>query len=511
VIDVTVKEYAANVGRVGNRNLYLYRPSFVEFQERPINPALHPYVLGAWLGDGSSNSTDITSMDVERIRGLLPESMVMTSRPEASRNEMRTAMQQYDLLGPGKKHIPLEYRCNTREVRMQVLAGIIDTDGYYQEHTNQLSLTLKSERLMDDTIALARSLGFACYKQEISEECFRTNIVGKGIEEIPVALERKRPRERVKSKNVNRVGFTLERIEDGDFFGFELDANHRYLAGDYTVQHNSNGKSLCINLLEKTLGDYCCKFPVTLLTHKRAASGSATPEIARAKGRRFAVLQEPGEDERLNVGLLKELSGGDVVQTRELFKPPTEWKPQFKLFLLCNQLPQVPSDDGGTWRRIRVVEFGSKFVERPDPNNPREFAMDMELHGKIDGWREHFAAMLIEAFKRFVKRPIVEPPSVTACTREYQRTNDHLADFVDSCIERAPEGTLSIDQAYNALREWARAESIQLPKTHRRPCLIKYLDRYTGRPQPTGTAQNRACWPGLRMRQPQHLEDAMDL
>jgi P4 family phage/plasmid primase-like protien len=265
----------------------------------------------------------------------------------------------------------------------------------------------------------------------------------------------------------------------------------------------SNAKSVTVNLIEKTLGDYCCKFPVTLLTNKRAASGAATPEIARAKGRRFAVLQEPGDDERLNVGLMKELSGGDVVQTRELFKPPTEWKPQFKLFLLCNQLPQVPSDDGGTWRRIRVVEFGSKFVERPDPNNPREFPMDPELHSKLDGWREHFAAMLIEAFKRYIQRPIHEPAPVTACTRDYQRTNDHLADFIDSCIEKTPaaDSTLRIDQAYAALRDWARAESIQLPRSQKRSCLVKYLDRYTGRSQPSGTTALRASWPGLRLRQ----------
>jgi P4 family phage/plasmid primase-like protien len=533
VIDVTVKEYVANVQRFGERNFYLYRPGFVEFQERPVHPALHPYVLGAWLGDGSSSSTDITSMDapiVDRVRSLLPESMSMQAiaqkgqastysmtccsemRGKRNCNELRNALKKYDLLGPGKKHIPLDYRCNSREIRMQVLAGIIDTDGTYQKHTNQLSLTLKSERLIDDTIALARSLGFACYKQEISKTCcnngvvgtyFRTNIVGKGIEDIPLALEYKRPRERVKNKNVNRVGFKLERVEDDDYYGFELDGNHRYLMGDYTVTHNSNAKSVTVNLIEKTLGDYCCKFPVTLLTNKRAASGAATPEIARAKGRRFAVLQEPGDDERLNVGLMKELSGGDVVQTRELFKPPTEWKPQFKLFLLCNQLPQVPSDDGGTWRRIRVVEFGSKFVERPDPNNPREFPMDPELHSKLEGWREHFAAMLIEAFKRYIQRPIHEPAPVTACTRDYQRTNDHLADFIDSCIEKTPatESTLRIDQAYAALRDWARAESIQLPRSQKRSCLVKYLDRYTGRCQPSGTSPLRASWPGLRLRQ----------
>lgn len=263
----------------------------------------------------------------------------------------------------------------------------------------------------------------------------------------------------------------------------------------------SNGKSATVSLIEKTLGEYCCKFPVTLLTHKRAASGNATPEIARAKGRRFAVLQEPGEDERLNIGQLKELSGGDVVQTRELYQAPTEWRPQFKLFLLCNQLPQVPSDDGGTWRRIRVVEFSSKFTENPNPSNPKEFPMDMELHTRIEGWREHFASMLIEAYKRYILKPIIEPPTVTACTREYQRTNDHIADFIDSCIEHSIESKLTIDQAFTAFREWARAENVPLPKSLKRASLVKYIDRWLGRTRTMATEPvSRTIWNGIKLR-----------
>jgi P4 family phage/plasmid primase-like protien len=285
----------------------------------------------------------------------------------------------------------------------------------------------------------------------------------------------------------------------------------------------ANGKSLTVTLFEKTLGEYCCKFPVTLLTQRRTASSSATPEIARAKGRRFAVLQEPSEDERLNVGQLKELSGGDVVQTRELFKAPCEWKPQFKLFLLCNQLPHVPSDDGGTWRRIRVVEFGSKFVDNPNPDNPREFPVDMDLGSRIDSWKEHFMALLVERYKAYVTAPLREPEPVMACTREYQRTNDHLADFVDSCIERglpteAPVGsvlgaddapaTMCLDAAFAEYKEWAKNENVPaLQQRIKKVVLQKYLERVIGRPSAasgtadgaSGAKSNSVVWKGVRI------------
>ena len=278
--------------------------------------------------------------------------------------------------------------------------------------------------------------------------------------------------------SVKRFKVTAE--PDGDFYGFEVDGNHRYLMADFFVTHNSNGKSLSVSLLEKTLGQYCCKFPVTLLTQKRTASSSATPEIARAKGRRFAVLQEPDGDERLNVGQLKELSGGDTVQTRELFKAPCEWKPQFKLFLLCNQLPNVPSDDGGTWRRIRVVEFGSKFVDDPSPDHPNEFPVDLELIGKIGRWKEHFMALLVHYYKRYISTKLKEPDAVTEYTREYQRENDYMADFVDSCIEKSPpeshSSPLSLEDAFAELATWSKAERIDVRKT-KKAALKKYLDK----------------------------------
>lgn len=228
----------------------------------------------------------------------------------------------------------------------------------------------------------------------------------------------------------------------------------------------SNGKSKLIDLYEQAFGDYCCKFPVTLLTQKRAASNAATSELARAKGKRFAVMQEPSEDEKLNVGLMKELSGGDKIQARALFKEPIEFKPQFKMVLTCNHLPNVPSDDGGTWRRIRLVEFTSKFTATPDPTKENEFPIDMELSNKFVDWREHFMSLLIEYYKKYCETGIKEPNEVMQCTREYQKNNDFYLEFVESELERYDMGFLSYHDAYNLFKQWQKdnASSFKVKK-----------------------------------------------
>lgn len=246
----------------------------------------------------------------------------------------------------------------------------------------------------------------------------------------------------------------------------------------------SNGKSVCVELFERAIGSYSCKFPITLLTQKRAASNAATGELARAKGRRLAVLQEPSEDERLHVGLMKELTGGDTIMCRALYKDPIEYKPQYKLILLCNHLPSVPSDDGGTWRRIRVIEFTSKFVENPKEEN--EFPIDLELSNKFDLWKEHFISMLLNVYyPRIQKKPIEEPEDVLLCTREYQHNNDHVSHFIQVCIEKSDNGFLMIDDAFNELKNWVRDDNVPL-KVPKKNEFQKILEKKLGKLTKTG-------------------------
>jgi P4 family phage/plasmid primase-like protien len=236
----------------------------------------------------------------------------------------------------------------------------------------------------------------------------------------------------------------------------------------------SNSKSKLVELFEKAFGDYCCKFPVTMLTGKRPASSAANPELARAKGKRFACLQEPSEDERLNIGYLKELSAGDAVMARPLYRDPFDFRPQFKLLLLCNHLPHVPSDDGGTWRRIRVVEFTSKFVENPVEEH--EYPIDLDLSEKMEHWREHFMALLIDTYQVYLKEGIQEPEEVVACTREYKRKNDHLGDFIHNCVEPCPGAFLSLNDAFSELKTWIKDDNIPMKPTTKSE-LEKYLHK----------------------------------
>jgi len=234
--------------------------------------------------------------------------------------------------------------------------------------------------------------------------------------------------------------------------------------------------------VQKAVGDYYCILPISLLTQKRAASNTAQSELERTKGRRYAVMQEPSEGERLNIGLMKELSGGDTILCRGLFKEPIQFKPQFKMIMTCNELPEVPSDDGGTWRRIRVVNFDSKFTETPDPNNPKEFPLDTELGDRFDRWANAFLSMLIENHKNTDIKNIQEPMEVRIATESYKKNNDIIGQYVSERIVKDDDcnDSFMLQAAYTDFKIWV---SQNIPKGKRVPDRMQlraYLERLFG-------------------------------
>jgi phage/plasmid-associated DNA primase len=228
------------------------------------------------------------------------------------------------------------------------------------------------------------------------------------------------------------------------------------------VGSGGNGKSKLIELFQKAMGDkYCGQLPVTALTGKQASSNAATPEFARLKGMRFVVMQEPDQKERLHAGKLKELTGGDVLHARALHKEPIEFKPQFGLVMASNVLPEVPGDDGGVWRRMRVVRFNSKFVEEAKAN-PAEhmYPIDEQLVKKLDEWRFAFFWVLMQYYKVFTlgdedktilqyddemnqafptngpQPGLRKSMSIASETQKYKQRNNYIGDFIDTVVSK---------------------------------------------------------------------------
>lgn len=276
--------------------------------------------------------------------------------------------------------------------------------------------------------------------------------------------------------------FNFNEVNNDNFYGFEIDGNHRYEMGNGIITHNSNGKSKILELFVHSLGMYSIKFPITMLTGKRAASNACTPEIVQSKGKRFGYFEEPSENERINAGLLKEFTGGDKIKARALHKEPIEFKPQFKLALLCNEMPEVPPNDSGTWRRMEVIEFKSRFCENPKESH--EYPIDKNLSEKMKNWKELFMALLIDVYyASYKKNGIKVPHEIIKFTLEYQKQCDLYTDFILENLEETKENNdlIDINQLYDDFKVWYESTF----SNHKYPSKIefkKYLKkRYTSK------------------------------
>lgn len=269
----------------------------IELPEKPIT--VDPYFLGVWLGDGTATyPTEITTADKEVVAFIeeyarkldlqvsIVERNLTSPRYRITRTGAKNQLldQMVDLGLRDNKHVPDQYLRNSREVRLQVLAGLIDTDGYLTCGT--YDFITKYPQLRDDMLYLCRSLGLAAYSTECQKGFKRedgTRFVGTyhrisisgDIDQIPCKVARRKAAPRKQVKNVLRTGFTLEPQGVGEYFGFETDGDHIFLLGDFTATHNTTlVKAIVLAAEEMDLKLVLC-----------APSGKASRRLSEATGR----------------------------------------------------------------------------------------------------------------------------------------------------------------------------------------------------------------------------------
>jgi P4 family phage/plasmid primase-like protien len=220
----------------------------------------------------------------------------------------------------------------------------------------------------------------------------------------------------------------------------------------WTGLSGANGKSTLVNFLENTLGDYITSVDVSLLTNKRGNASNASPDVVRLRGKRIFTFQEPEHDDKLRTGILKQYTGGDTIIARELFKAPVSFKLQGTMIMCCNDLPAVSSIDGGTWRRIRVVEFKSRFCDNPVKEN--EFKIDPTIKTKIKEWRPYFMSILIHWYYKLLEEGMNEPDEVKQATAKYKVDNDKFNEFFDAILEESKDNFESNKTIYSHFSSW---------------------------------------------------------
>ena len=242
-----------------------------------------------------------------------------------------------------------------------------------------------------------------------------------------------------------------------------------------------NGKSATIDLIKNMLGDYFGVVPVTLLTRKQGSSSNATPELADKNGKRFLVIQEPEHNDVLFVGQMKGYTGKDLILARPLYGDPFYYTPQFIMVLTCNNLPYIPAQDKGTWRRLRVTPFESEFVDEM-PTGPKQFLKDEDLQEEFPEWVQPMMWMIITKYYPIYAKgingkafKIIEPAKVKEYTANYKADSDVMGDFLDVNLNKTGDdkNTEPIAFLFDTFRVWYQASYSDRPPDRKK--FIAYL------------------------------------
>lgn len=244
----------------------------VQYPEKDL--LIDPYFLGLWLGDGFSKSPAICSEDVEikdyakkyftdlglNIRSVKKtpdtnpefEHIFGVKRPPDHKNKLTELLRHYNLIN--NKHIPTDYLYASVEQRMELVRGLMDTDGYIDKY-GQIEITQKNEQILDGLKLILASLGIKYHKSlkpitewegkklEIPWIYHRLTInTDKEIFKLTRKKERLRePQSRAtyRKRNFNAIrSIEPYKVEHSVCLGVD-NATSLFLCDEYIVTHNS--------------------------------------------------------------------------------------------------------------------------------------------------------------------------------------------------------------------------------------------------------------------------------
>lgn len=489
VIPVKVEDYIKIIEPI--RKMYMGFKTGIEYNKLDVD--ISPYLLGYWLGNSEHTTSRIKITDVEivkEISQIVNEYNLKVKKIEGTElydiinesgniesNKFKTFLNKNNLIND--KHIPNIYLVNDRTTRLQLLAGLIDSSEC--KITENYEIIQKTKILSDNIVDLCRSLGFGCTVNKLINETYCITISGDKLNEIPISMNKKNILRNEKVTDPLLSHIKVDYIGKGDYYGFEVDKNHRYIMRDYTVTYNSNGKSTTLDFLQRAMGDYASTVPPTLLTRKEKGASDARPELADKKGVRFIQMDEPEGNDQIYVGQLKRLSGNDKILARALYGDAFYFMPQFKIIMACNKLPTIIAIDGGTWRRIRVTPWNTRFIDLDEKiEAENEYYKDPEIIDKMEKWKKAFMWLLLKKYYPIYRKNggVPEPDKIKKESAEYQKSSDIYFEYISEHLDitEKKEDHEKQSEIFESFRSWHKQSynGTQLPSPKE---FLEYLNK----------------------------------
>jgi len=222
------------------------------------------------------------------------------------------------------------------------------------------------------------------------------------------------------------------------------------------------GKSLFVNTLCRVFGDYGLTANGNALAPTRdGCQSGASPHLSAMEGRRFVSISESAQGAGMDEALVKRITGGDPITSRELYRAEKTWDPQFAIWIASNHEPKINGDDNAIWNRIKIIPMTVAFPEG-DPRRDDRLAEKLmaELPG-IMNW-------VIEGARQFYAQGLGSVAEIEEATSRFRASQDPVSLFIEDRIgegvyETEEDGWITRSAMYEHFRVWSLREGNRFP------------------------------------------------
>jgi len=212
-----------------------------------------------------------------------------------------------------------------------------------------------------------------------------------------------------------------------------------------------NGKGTTMETFLKIMGDYGKTSNPEMLSTKFGTANASGPseEIARLAGVRFVNISEPEKKITFNAALVKRMTGNDTLNARFLHENSFDFKPNFKIFINTNYLPNVSDMTLFDSGRLKIIPFKRHFEESEQDKNLKVHFAEPENQSGIFNW-------CYEGYKLFRKQHLKDTQAVLDATKEYRKDSDRIGQFIEAWMEDGDEYEVRSSAAFRRYTDWCK-------------------------------------------------------
>jgi len=209
-----------------------------------------------------------------------------------------------------------------------------------------------------------------------------------------------------------------------------------------------NGKSTFLGAIHDVFGDYAITANAeSFMVGQRRGGGDASPDLARLRGARLVVVIETEEGQRLHEGMIKMLTGTDVIVARQLYGATFQFPPSFLIPFATNERPIVRGTNIAIWRRLRLIPFTVDI-----PEDLRDRQMPEKLRAEAPG----ILRWLVEGAVQWYTEGLPEAGVITHATEGYRLEQDELGVWLEECCEESDAAVTTAAAIYRSYADWCK-------------------------------------------------------